>query len=308
MSSYERVDAQPRRSGPPPMIAALVGGLLVALVGCAGVPEQAETAPAAESVTATEAKVIAAEALSSGDKEVALRSFIQAAEQDPSDADVFYAIGALYEERGDNRLAARAYTRVVQIDPQHTSALEHLGLIYFADRQFDQARPLLSRAVGSNVALWRSHNALGLMADALGEHADAATHFAAALTANPGSAAVLNNRGYSRYLAGSYDAAERDFRAALAAEPGYDKAWQNLGLIYARRGDYGTAVKTLERVVSPFVAANDVGYIAMLSGDYRIADQLFAEAIRLSPRYYQTANDNLAELRRRRTATALTTQ
>jgi Flp pilus assembly protein TadD len=294
-----------------PLVATTLSlSVLAALAGCAGAPERAETAAAPMLVapTAAEAKANAAEALAKGDKDLALRAYVQAAEQDPTDAAVFYAIGALYADRGDNRLAARAYTRVVQIDPQHTGALEHLGLIYFADRQFEQARPLLTRAAGSDVALWRSHNALGLIADALGEHADAAIHFAAALTANPGSAAVLNNRGYSRYLAGSYDAAERDFRAALAAEPGYDKAWQNLGLIYARRGDYGTAVKTLERVVSPFVAANDVGYIAMVSGDYQVADQMFAEAIRLSPRYYQTANENLAELRRRRSDAAVAAQ
>jgi Flp pilus assembly protein TadD len=48
------------------------------------------------------------------------------------------------------------------------------------------------------------------------------------------------------------------------------------------------------------VATNDVGYIAMVSGDYAYAELLFAEAIRLSPVYYETANQNLAELRRRR--------
>jgi Flp pilus assembly protein TadD len=56
------------------------------------------------------------------------------------------------------------------------------------------------------------------------------------------------------------------------------------------------------------VAANDVGYIAMVSGDYQVADQMFAEAIRLSPRYYQTANENLAELRRRRSDAAVAAQ
>jgi Flp pilus assembly protein TadD len=56
--------------------------------------------------------------------------------------------------------------------------------------------------------------------------------------------------------------------------------------------------------VGAHVAANDVGYIAMLSGDYAMAEVLFADAIRLSPRYYETANENTAELRRRRAAVA----
>ena len=52
------------------------------------------------------------------------------------------------------------------------------------------------------------------------------------------------------------------------------------------------------------MAANDVGYIAMISGDYAAAELLFADAIRLSPRYYETANENAAELRRRRSQLA----
>jgi len=283
--------------------------LLGALAGCATVPEQsgdATASPETVVVNAADARALAAEARANGDTESALRLYVQAADQDPTDAEAFYEIGKLYEERGGNALAARAYTRAVQNDPQHALALEGLGLRYFADRQPEEARPLLQRAVDVDASLWRSHNALGLIADALGEHDEAATHFAAALAARPGSAIVLNNRGYSRYLAGDLEAAETDFHAALAAEPSYEKAWQNLGLVYARRGDYATARATLEHVVDDYVAANDVGYIAMLRGDYTAADRLFAEAIRLSPQYYERANENVAELQRRRTDATLT--
>jgi Flp pilus assembly protein TadD len=279
------------------------------LTGCASAPARSGGQTTGEAVTtnADELGAKAAEARAKGDLDLALKLYVQRAELDPTDADALFEIGAIYEFRGDAPLAARAYARAVQIEPQHSRALEGLGLRYFAERQLDDARPLLQRAVDADNTLWRSHNALGLIADALGRHSEAGGHYAAALALRPGSAAILNNRGYSQYLAGALDAAERDFRAALAAEPGYDKAWQNLGLIFARRRDYAAALAALERVVAEHVAANDVGYIAMLSGDFGTAERLFAEAIRLSPRFYQTANDNAAELRRRRTAT-LTTQ
>jgi Tfp pilus assembly protein PilF len=292
-----------------PIRAVAFASLLAALAGCAGAPEQPIAAAPAlvGQPAAADARARAAEARAKGDRDAALRLYIEAAEHDPEDAESMYAIGSIYDERADGAaLAARAYARAVQIDPQHALALEGLGLRYFADRQFEQARPFLSRAVGANPRLWRSHNALGLIADTLGNHGDASAHFEAALTANPGSAPILNNRGYSRYLAGSLDAAERDFRAALATDPTYDKALQNLGLVYARRGDYPTALATLTRVVGAPMAANDVGYIAMISGDYATAERLFQDAIRLSPRFYPTANENAAELRRRRTDTALT--
>jgi Flp pilus assembly protein TadD len=301
------VGVHPSRSAakPLPLAALLTVGLAAIFAGCASVPEQPSVAEAAEiaTPTAADARARAAEAHAKGDTDLALRLYVVAVELDPADAEALYEIGTLYESRGGNALAARAYARAVQLDPHHARALEALGLRYFADRQLEQARPLLQRAAAADATLWRPHNALGLIADTLGQHSDAGIHYAAALAVRPGSAAILNNRGYSRYLAGNLDAAERDFRAALAAEPDYDKAWQNLGLVFARRGDYRAAQAALQRVVASYVAANDIGYIAMLGGDYAAAERLFAEAIRLSPRYYQTANDNVVELRRRRTAT-----
>jgi Flp pilus assembly protein TadD len=279
-----------------------------ALYGCASAPERDRSNATGEVVDSSvdEVTAQAEEARAKGDLDLALQLYVQRAELDPTDADALFEIGAIYETRGDGPLAARAYMRAVQIEPRHSRALEGLGLRYFAERQLEDARALLQRAVDADDTLWRSHNALGLIADALGRHSEAAGHYAAALALRPGSAAILNNRGYSRYLAGSLDAAERDFRAALAAEPGYGKAWQNLGLLFARRRDYPAALAALERVVAEHVAANDVGYIAMLSGDFGTAERLFAEAIRLSPRFYQTASDNAAELRRRRGATLTT--
>jgi Flp pilus assembly protein TadD len=275
--------------------------LVCGLAACAGTSTQppAEEPTAAVS-TPEEARSRAAEALAKGDTELALRSYVEAADLDPTDAESLYQIGAIYEQRRDNVLAARAFARAVQADPDHARALEALGLRYFDDKQLEQAQPLLERAVAASPDRWRAHNALGVIADSRGDHAAAATRYAAALAVRPGSTAVINNRGYSSYLAGNLAAAERDFRAVLSVDPEYQRAWQNLGLIYARRGEYGTAVDTISRVVSRHVATNDVGYIAMVGGDYAYAELLFTEAIRLSPVYYETANQNLAELRRRR--------
>ena len=275
------------------------------LAGCATAPVEPSAAPPRaenliEVTSAADARRQADEARAKGNTELALRLYVEAADLDPTDAESLYQIGALYEERKDLALAARAYARAVQIDPVHPRALAALGLCYFETRQFEAAAEMLGRAVAADPAQWRSHNALGLMDDTRGNHESATLHYAAALAIRPDSAAVLNNRGYSSYLVGNFEAAERDFRAALAVDPGYERAWQNLGLMFARQRRYETALTTLERVRSPHVAANDVGYIAMVSGDYSAAETLFYDAIRLSPRYYETANENVAELKRRR--------
>jgi len=277
------------------------------LAGCAASAPKAEEAPIVSALgvtSADDARMRAADARAKGNVDVALRLYVEAADRDPKDAESMYQIGTIYEERKDAAHAARAYTRAVQIDSEHAGALTKLGLIYFDNRQFDEAVPMLERALAVEPAQWRVHNALGLIADARADHEGAIGHFDEALALNPGSAALLNNRGYSHYLVGALDVAETNYRAALALDSSYGRAWQNLGLVYARQGQYDKALATLERAVSGYVAANDVGYIAMLRGDYATAERLFDEAMRLSPRHYVTANENAIELRRRRAESA----
>ena len=139
-----------------PIRALALASLLAALAGCAGAPEQPTAAAPAlvGQPAAADARARAAEARAKGDNDTALRLYIEAAEHDPEDAESMYAIGSLYDERPNGAaLAARAYSRAVQIDPQHSAALEGLGLRYFADRQLEQARPFLSRAVGADPRL-----------------------------------------------------------------------------------------------------------------------------------------------------------
>ena len=128
-----------------------------------------------------------------------------------------------------------------------------------------------------------------------GEHARAIKAYDAALAANPGSGLLLNNRGYSLYLDGQYEAASRDFLEAAAN--GAERAWLNLGLVRARQKQYSVAMQMMARNVSIEVAYNDVGYIAMRQGDLAIAEKYFHKAIGLSPRYFEAAQRNLTELR-----------
>ena len=55
---------------------------------------------------------------------------------------------------------------------------------------------------------------------------------------------------------------------------------------------YGAFVK----VSTDAEANNNLGYIAMMKGDYAKANHYLQEAITLSPHYYKKANDNLKQL------------
>lgn len=231
-------------------------------------------------------------AASQGDPERALLFFSQAAEFDES-ADVWFKIGRIQSRLGSDTLAWKAFGRVLQIELEHAGAHEELGLIYLKNKKKHSARQHLDKAVQIDSSRWRSHNALGVLSDLEKEYDKAGQHYRAAIAINPNSAMLLNNLGYSYYLAGHLRQAEDLYRDAIRHAPTYQPALTNIALLYARQRQYEQAIDTLREVVEPAQAYNDVGYLALRNGDFDDAHGLLKEAIRLSPQYYDVANQNL---------------
>lgn len=285
--------------------------------GCAGMPDTTNSEPSADAVEAvddlydgepevvfaTEFPVASVEealrraeaALSEGNTDLALYLYVRAYDLDSESIHALLRIAGIHRARGNTMLETRALTRALQVDPANPGALQSLGLIYLQAKRPDEARQLLERAVAREPSLWRAQNGLGVLADMRDDHLAAVEAYDRALAARPGDASLLNNRGYSYYLAGDYLSAARDFSAA--AGQGMERAYLNLGLVQARQSQYAEAVQTMSRVVAAEVAYNDVGYIAMRQGDVALAETYFQKAIRLSPRYFDAAEKNLARLR-----------
>ena len=162
-------------------------------------------------------------ALAEGDMDLALYMYVRAYDLDKENVHALARIGDIHESRGNDRLATMAFSAVLQFDPNHAGALQSLGLIYLQAKRRDEALDLLERAISQDPLLWRAQNGIGIIADMQGEHAKAIEAYDAALAANPGDASLLNNRGYSLYLDGQYQAASKDFLEAAAQ--GAERAW-----------------------------------------------------------------------------------
>jgi len=249
--------------------------------------------------SAAEARQRARTALIERDVDLALYLFVQAVSLDPEDAESFYAIGAIHTELNNPELAARAFTHAVELTPDNALAEQGLGLALFESREFDLAAAHLQAAIDLDPTLWRPYNTLGIIADSYEHYDSAISFYTDAIRNQPTLASLRNNRGYSRYLSGDLDAARLDFLAALELDPDYDRAWRNLGLVFARVQDFDRALSAMTNAIPRHVALNDIGYVAMLDGNYGVARKFFEDAILESPRHYQTAQDNLAELNRR---------
>lgn len=220
---------------------------------------------------------------------------VQALKFDLTDADILAQIGDLHVRQGDKSLAARSFQFALQQQPEHAASLEGMGLLYFNTGNDDEARKHLERAVASVPSLWRSYNALGVIADRQKKFELAQSYYDAALEIQPLADSILINRGYSKYLNKNYHDAALDFYT-VAERSDNAKAWWNLGLVYGKQGWYDAALDCFLETADERDAYNETGAIAMTNGDTEEALRYLTEAIRLSPTYFAEAEKNLAAL------------
>jgi len=234
-------------------------------------------------------------ALQAGNVEKALFFYTRALKYEPENVETLAKIGAIQFERNDYARAKQAFSLAKSFDPAHSASLEGLGLIYMAEGMNEQAIRELRAAIAYDSQLWRAHNALGIYADKSNNFAAALGHYDTALIINPNAADVLNNRGYSRFLAGDFPGATADLYEA-ANDRDFPSAWANLGMVYAHHGWYDDAIWTYQNVMSDAHAYNNTGKIALKNGDFHQATWYLNEAIRRSPTYFPEAQQNLMRL------------
>ena len=231
-------------------------------------------------------------AVTGGDLDKGLFEYIRALDLDDGNPQALAKIGQIHFIRGNQKLAEMAFRWSLQRDPRNPGSLTGLGILLLKKRDYAQAKQHLEQAVRIDDRLWRAHNALGIIADLEHDYGTAQRHYEQALAGAPGSPSLLNNLGYSRYLAGNAKGAIAAFREALLADPNYQLAWRNLGLVYTREGRYTDAVDAFAKVQDLPKAYNDVGYVAMVGGKLDDAEGLFDEAKRLSADFYTLADTN----------------
>jgi Tfp pilus assembly protein PilF len=231
----------------------------------------------------------------SGKLDLAIYLYVQSLAYDTTSATPFLRIAAIHEQQGNRALAQKAFELALAREPENAGANERLGLLYVESGQDKAAENMLHAAIRLDERRWRAHNGLGVLADRRGEYASAEHYYDRANVLQPGNAAVINNRGYSHYLAGKLEAAEADLRYAvqLGAPKG---TWTNLGKVLAKQGRYDEAYETLLKESDSAYAYNLLGEIMRETGDLERARQYFSDAISAAPRYFPQAHDNLADV------------
>ncbi|NKB99039.1 MAG: tetratricopeptide repeat protein [Pseudomonadales bacterium] len=214
-------------------------------------------------------------------------------------AEIWQRVSALHIEMGEEFPAMAAFDRAIRTNPSFAPAYEDMGLLFLHWKQKDQALTSLEKALELDANLWRAHNAKGIILDLTGDHASAEKHFQTALQLNPGSADLLNNFGYSKFLTGQDEQAQALLLKAIEASASHEIAAANLAKVMARQGDYANAFNLLERNQTTATAYHDVGYIALLNSDWVRAEDYFSKAMHASPQYFDEAFRNRTAARNR---------
>jgi Flp pilus assembly protein TadD len=269
---------------------------MLGLVACTGTtafkPDSgAGAAPAGESLALEKGQAdLAAE-----DYKNAQVAFQELLHRDPQNIEAQLGLGEVKLAIGRFQEAERIFSRLSSVagDPGwRVQALEAHGLTLIRLGRPSEAKADFLAAIEEQPGLARSWNGLGQVYDASQDWPAARQAYQRALAIRPEWAGALNNLGVSLLAAGNAVGAEQQFAKALQLQPKLDVTDMNLRLAVAAQGRYQEALAGGFRERQADIM-NDVGYIALLRGDSADAEQLFRQALALSPSLHRQAQRNL---------------
>lgn len=148
-------------------------------------------------------------------------------------ADVTSAIHQAQDLRAKGDLDGEMHiiSQLMLAQPDDARVVGEYGKLLVQQGRSADATQFLRRAVELAPSDWTFYSALGVAFDQLGDRANAKLAYERALTLKPGEAAILNNYGMSRMLAGDTVAARALMTAAKASGSTDPKIASNLELL-----------------------------------------------------------------------------
>lgn len=279
------------------LLAGLLGALPIASCGTLlGEKEEPEPAfPVLEGAALKNVFEVAETALAEENYEVARNNFGRILVSAPKNARARLGLAEVHLATGRVDQAITTFKALEEERSVRARARQGRGIGLLLKGEVEEATRTLKRAVANDPSLWRAWNGLGQAYDIQHHWDKAEQSYAKALAANPGSAIVLNNMGASLLMQKEYPRAAGSFSKALKIQPDFDQAESNLRLALAWQGKYAEALAGASRRKLPSVL-NNIGYVAILRGDYERAEALLSQAMEASPSFNEKAWENIRYL------------
>ncbi len=277
----------------------LVAAVTLALAGCVTTGEESAELPARPPVASDfgpRTIDLAEQAIEDGRYKDAGKLLERVLLVDPENAQARLLGAEVLLATGSTRRAASSFGELTGDPEVSAKALQGEGIARMLDGDEKEGYALLRRAVDADPDLWRAWNALGSHHDSLGQWETATESYDRALAANPNSAFVYNNRGYSKLMQSLWDESVQDLSRAVLIEPDFELARSNLRLALAWKGRYASAVSGASETEMSSVL-NNIGFVAILRGDYANAETYLLRAMEAESSYNETASKNLTYLK-----------
>lgn len=281
------------------VLKSLVAALLVAtLSACADLQPLPTQPPISADIPrdpAIASKLSRAEtALSSGQISAARDAYISAVQASAGDPRAILGLAESHLALGQHGRARQLLDSLDASSPGiHQARLDQArGVVALRDEQPDIARKLFERSVDADASLWRAWIGLGRTRLMSGQTDDARIAFLMAEKTAPNSASAMNDIGMGYLKLEDTAAATRHFKRALQLQPSHALAQSNLRIVKAMQGDFKGALLGVD-ATREHHALNNIGYVALMRGEYTLADRYLRRAIELSPTHHRIAAANL---------------
>lgn len=145
----------------------------------------------------------------------------KALDNDKSNKTAFETLGKIYESSGNRELAVENYLEAAAIDPEDAGLPIRLGNIYYQAREYDKAEASFFKAISLNPDQPFAYYYLAKIARAGGDREQAVANLSAAISRDSGFFGAYTERGDVRFELEDYDGALEDFRKAVSMRDGF---------------------------------------------------------------------------------------
>lgn len=193
-----------------------------------------------------------------------------------------YAEAKAAEQQGNAAVAIEKYRAMIRIAPHLAAAYNNLGMLYFNQREFAQAAPVLERGLRINPDMETASAMLGLSYFELGENQKAEPLLERAVRANPSDDNVQMSLAHVQLALGKNDEAIHSLNVFLRRNPKDQEAWYLLGKTYLQMSEDALG-KVNQINPNSYVAHEVAGEIDQSMHNYDGALVEFKKAVELAP-------------------------
>jgi tetratricopeptide (TPR) repeat protein len=158
------------------------------------------------------------EASKSGNHDLAIAKFTEAAGLMPNCADCYYNIGFAYSQKQQFAEAEAAFKKAIEMKPNSAEAYNGLATIYNSQKKFEEAAAASAKAA----------------------------EFSGGAGGGGASAEALYNQGVILWNGGKYAEAKAQFESAIKADPNMADAHYQLGMANLNLGQLPAAIAAFE--------------------------------------------------------------